>query len=76
MYCTVQVRNEKKNLCYMYRNVRCSKKPRTIVSVVDPDPPLFCTGPDPSIIKQKSKKNLDFYYLHFVTSFLLFIYEN
>ncbi len=25
------------------------------------DPPLFCTDPDPSIIKQKkSKKNLDF----------------
>ncbi len=33
----------------------------------DPDPAL---DPDPSIIK----KNLDFYY--FVTSFLLFIFEN
>ncbi len=40
----------------------------------DPYPSLFCTNPNPSINKQKNKKNLDFYY--FVTSFVLFIYEN
>jgi hypothetical protein len=33
----------------------------------DPDPSLFCMDPDPSINKQKSKKNLDLY--TFVTSF-------
>jgi hypothetical protein len=57
---TCIVRNEKKNHCYMYHNVRCSKKPRTIVSVVDQDPPLFCTGPDPdpSIISKKVRKTL------------------
>ncbi len=38
---------------------------RVTGSVVNPDP-----DPDPSINKQKSKKNLDFYYI--VTSFLLF----
>jgi hypothetical protein len=35
-----------------------------LVRGMDPDPAL---GPDPSIIKQKRKKSLDFYY--FVTSF-------
>ncbi len=36
------------------------------ISVVDPDPSpgsdFIWTDPDPSINKQKSKKNLDFYY--------------
>jgi hypothetical protein len=43
--------------------------------LLDPDP--FVRGmdpaPDPSIIKQKSKKNLDSYC--FVTPFLLFVFE-
>ncbi len=38
--------------------------PRKILGLPDPDPSLF--DPDPSIIKQKSSKTLDFYY--FVTS--------
>ncbi len=42
----------------------------------DWNPSLFCTDPDPSINKQKSKKNLDFYYRYILTSFLLFISEN
>jgi hypothetical protein len=33
----------------------------------DPDPLVIGTVPDPSIIKQNSKKNLDSYY--FATSF-------
>jgi hypothetical protein len=38
---------------------------------MDPDPAL---DPDPSVTKQNSKKNLASYC--FVTSFLLFIFEN
>ncbi len=46
------------------------KDPDPLVRGMDPDP-----APDsaPSIIKQNSKKNLDFY--SFVTSFRLFIFE-
>ncbi len=40
------------------------KDPDPLVRGMDPDP-----VPDPSIIKQNSKKNLDFY--NFVTSFYL-----
>jgi hypothetical protein len=39
----------------------------------DPDPLVRSMDPDPSIIKQKSKKNLEFYC--FVTSFGHFIFE-
>ncbi len=46
------------------------------LDLLDPDPDLLVKGmdpdPDPSIIKQNSKKNLDFYC--FVTSFLLLIF--
>jgi hypothetical protein len=38
-----------------------------------PDPLITSTDPDPSIIKQNSKKNRDFYC--YVTSLLLFIFE-
>jgi hypothetical protein len=31
------------------------------ISVADPDPVVRATDPDPSIIKQNSKKNLDSY---------------
>jgi hypothetical protein len=41
---------------------------RSVIICTDADPDL-----DPNINKQKSKKNLDFYY--FVNSFLLFIFE-
>ncbi len=44
-----------------------------VLGLPDPDSSLFCTYPDPSINKQKSKKNLDFYY--FVT-FLYFLSIN
>ncbi len=41
-------------------------------SVLDPDPYIFdLPDPDPSIIKQKSKKNFDFYF--FVTSLFIFV---
>jgi hypothetical protein len=44
-----------------------------ILGLPDPDPSIFYSDPDPSIDRQKSMENLDFYY--FVTSFGLFIYE-
>jgi hypothetical protein len=31
------------------------------LGLLDPDPLVTCTDPDPSIIKQNSKKNLDSY---------------
>jgi hypothetical protein len=44
------------------------------LDLLDPDPDPSVTGLDPSITKQKSKKNLDSYC--FATSFGLFIFEN
>ncbi len=46
---------------------------RMFLGLLDPNPLVRATDPDPSIIKHKSKQNLDSYY--FVTSFLLFIFE-
>ncbi len=46
--------------------------PDPLVRGMDPDP-TPTLDPDPSLIKQKSRKNLDFYC--FLTSFLLFIFE-
>jgi hypothetical protein len=45
------------------------------LGLLDPDPLVrgLDTDPDPSIIKQKSKKNLDSYC--FATSFRLFTFE-
>jgi hypothetical protein len=45
------------------------------LGLLDPDPLVRDTDldPDPSIVKQNIKKNIDFYC--FVTSLLLFIFE-
>jgi hypothetical protein len=42
-----------------------------MLGLSNPNPSLFCMDPYPSINKQKSKKNLDFYY--FVTSLTFYL---
>ncbi len=46
---------------------------RMFLGLLDPDPLVRGMDPDPCIIMQNSKKNLDFYC--FVTSFCFFIFE-
>jgi hypothetical protein len=46
---------------------------RMFLDLLDPDPLVRGMDPDPSIIMQNSKKNLDFYC--FVTSFCFFFFE-
>jgi hypothetical protein len=46
---------------------------RKFLGLLDQDPLVRVTDPDPSITEQKCKKNFDFYC--FVTSLRLFIFE-
>ncbi len=58
---------------FYYSQYQCCGSRRMFLGLLDPDPLVRCTDPDPSIIKQNIKNNLDSYC--FVTSSLLFIFE-
>ncbi len=59
---------------FLYAVLRTQvRRIRMFLDLLDPDPLVRGTDPDPSVNKQKNKKNLDLHY--FVISFLLFIFE-